>query len=449
MKKILILAFAALLCTGMSAQNWTSLFNGKNLKGWKQVSGTAKYTVKDGCIIGTCKDNANINSFLATKASYSDFILEFEFKMDESQNSGVQFRSHLNGDGRVYGYQYEFDPSERAWSAGVYDESRRGWLYPLTFNQAARKAFIHNDWNKGRIECIGNHIRTFLNGVLVADVIDDKDSEGFIALQVHLPGNVAERIGTSISWKNIRICTQDPAAYCIEAAPIHQVNKISNTLSERQAAEGWKLLWDGKTTNGWASAKGEGLPFPKKGWSIEGDELRVAENGGAESTNGGDIMTVDKFTNFWLSVDFFLTKGANSGIKYFINPDLYPSDASAIGCEFQILDDKVHPDAKLGVAGNRTLGSLYDLIRADKDEAYFRMGQWNTAWVIVRDNHVEHWLNGVKVVEYDRNNQMFNALVQCSKFRERANFGNHKSGHVLLQDHGNEVHYQNIMIKEL
>ena len=102
-------------------------------------------------------------------------------------------------------------------------------------------------------------------------------------------------------------------------------------------------------------------------------------------------MTVDKYTNFWLSVDFFLTKGANSGIKYFINPDLYPSDASAIGCEFQILDDKEHPDAKLGVAGNRTLGSLYDLIRADKDEAYFRMGQWNTAWVIVQDNHVEHW----------------------------------------------------------
>jgi hypothetical protein len=245
------------------------------------------------------------------------------------------------------------------------------------------------------------------------------------------------------------ICTENPGAYCLEAAPIHQINKISNTLSERQAAEGWKLLWDGKTTKGWASAKGEGLPFPERGWSIEGDELWVAENGGAESTNGGDIMTVDKYTNFWLSVDFFLTKGANSGIKYFINPDLYPSDASAIGCEFQILDDKVHPDAKLGVAGNRTLGSLYDLIRADKDEAYFRMGQWNTAWVIVKDNHVEHWLNGVKVLEYERNNQMFNALVQCSKFRERANFGNHKSGHILLQDHGNEVHYQNIMIKEL
>ena len=449
MKKLLTIVVAALCCVGMSAQNWTPLFNGKNLKGWKQVSGTAKYVAKDGCIIGTTTDNNGVNSFLATKAQYSDFILEFEFKMDESQNSGVQFRSHISDEGRVYGYQYEFDPSDRAWSAGIYDESRRGWLYPLTFNQPARTAFIHGDWNKGRIECVGNHIRTFLNGVLAADVIDDKDSEGFIALQVHCAAGITERIGTSICWKNIRICTENPENYFLAAAPVHQINKISNTLSERQAAEGWELLWDGKTTKGWASAKGEGLPFPERGWSIEGDELWVAENGGAESTNGGDIMTVDKYTNFWLSVDFFLTKGANSGIKYFINPDLYPSDASAIGCEFQILDDKVHPDAKLGVAGNRTLGSLYDLIRADKDEAYFRMGQWNTAWVIVKDNHVEHWLNGVKVLEYERNNQMFNALVQCSKFRERANFGNHKSGHILLQDHGNEVHYQNIMIKEL
>lgn len=228
-----------------------------------------------------------------------------------------------------------------------------------------------------------------------------------------------------------------------------QACEVDNVLSNSQVADGWQLLWDGETTDGWVSAKGIGLPFPEKGWSIADGELCVAENGGAESQNGGDIMTVAKFTNFWLSVDFKLTDGANSGIKYFINPELYSSGGSAIGCEYQILDDEIHPDAKLGTAGNRTLGSLYDLIRADKEDAGFDKESWNTAWVIVQGNHVEHWLNCHKVLEYDRNNQMFNALVQCSKFRKRKDFGNHESGHILLQDHGNEVHFKNIMIKEL
>ncbi len=126
MKKLFTILVAALCCVGMQAQNWTPLFNGKNLKGWKQVSGNAKYVAKDGCITGTCVTDGTVNSFLATKATYTDFILEFEFKMDEVQNSGVQFRSHLSDKGIVYGYQYEFDPSARAWSAGIYDESRRG-----------------------------------------------------------------------------------------------------------------------------------------------------------------------------------------------------------------------------------------------------------------------------------------------------------------------------------
>ena len=220
-----------------------------------------------------------------------------------------------------------------------------------------------------------------------------------------------------------------------------------NKLTGQQEAEGWKLLWDGKTTNGWRSAYGE--EFPEKGWTISKGVLEVNANGGQESLDGGDIVTVDQYENFWLSVDFMLTPGANSGIKYFVRPDLYPvKDASAIGCEFQILDDDLHPDAKLGVKGNRTLGSLYDLIPAPADKP-FDITTWNTAMVKVEGNHVEHWLNGVKLIEYERNNQEWNALVAYSKYKDWPNFGNYEEGYILLQDHGDEVWFKNIKIKEL
>ena len=167
-----------------------------------------------------------------------------------------------------------------------------------------------------------------------------------------------------------------------------------NTLSRKEKRDGWQLLWDGTSTEGWRGAKLDS--FPAHGWTIEDGVLKVNKADGGESTNGGDIVTVAKYRNFILSVDFLFTEGANSGIKYFVNTDLNQGLGSAIGCEFQILDDERHPDAKLGVKGNRQLGSLYDLIPAPADKPV-RKGEWNTAVVIVRDSHVEHWLNGVEV----------------------------------------------------
>lgn len=219
-----------------------------------------------------------------------------------------------------------------------------------------------------------------------------------------------------------------------------------NTLTKQEQANGWKLLWDGKTTNGWRGAKLD--KFPEKGWVIEDGVLKVLKSAGAESANGGDIVTTSQYSNFILKVDFKITAGANSGIKYFVNPDLNKGEGSAIGCEFQILDDNLHPDAKLGVKGNRKLGSLYDLIPAPDDKP-FKFNEWNTAMVIVQGNHVEHWLNGVKLIEYNRNCQMWNALVAYSKYRNWPNFGNATSGNILLQDHGDEVWFKNIKIKEL
>jgi len=219
-----------------------------------------------------------------------------------------------------------------------------------------------------------------------------------------------------------------------------------NTLTEQEKREGWNLLWDGKTTNGWRGARLS--TFPSKGWKVENGVLKVMKSGGGESTNGGDIVTTRKYKNFILKVDFKITEGANSGIKYFVDTEMNKGAGSSIGCEFQILDDDKHPDAKLGVKGNRKLGSLYDLIPAPEKKPFVK-SDFNTAMVIVMDNKVEHWLNGVKLIEYERNTAMFNALVAYSKYRDWPNFGNAAEGNLLLQDHGDEVWFKNIKIKEL
>lgn len=449
MKKQFLFGLALCCACSISAQIWEPLFNGKNLKGWKKLNGKAEYKVEDGAIVGISKTNTP-NTFLTTSKDYKDFILEFEFKIEDGLNSGVQIRSESKKDydkGRVHGYQFEIDPSKRAWTGGIYDEARRGWLYPLTQNPTAKNAFKNNVWNKARIEAYGNSIRTWVNGVPCANIWDDKTAEGFIALQVHGIGNNKALEGKTVSWKDIRICTTDVANYLTpEAQVAPEINLIANTISPTEEKEGWKLLWDGKTSEGWRGAKLS--TFPAKGWAMEDGILKVKKGDGGESTNGGDIVTTRMYKNFILKVDFKITEGANSGIKYFVNPGLNKGEGSAIGCEFQILDDDKHPDAKLGVKGNRKLGSLYDLIPAPAKKP-FNKKEFNTAMIIVKGNHVEHWLNGEKLIEYERNNAMWNALVAYSKYKNWPNFGNAEEGNILLQDHGDEVWYKNVKIKEL
>lgn len=445
-------AAALLAAPLLSAGAWEPLFNGTDLSGWKQVNGTAPYAVVDGAIVGTTVVDSP-NSFLATERTFGDFILELEIRQDVAPtNCGIQFRSLSKPDhdkGRVHGYQCEIDPSPRGWTGGIYDESRRGWLYPGNLNPRGRELYQFGRWNQIRIEAIGTSLRTWVNGVPVAHVIDDMTREGFIALQVHSVGSAAEA-GRRISWRNIRIQTRDLAP--LPAEEVFVRNLIPNHVSDVEQTQGWRLLWDGSTKNGWRSARRPG--FPEGGWSIANGELIVQESGGAESKNGGDIITDEQYSAFELQVDFKLTPGANSGIKYYVDPAITPIGGSAIGLEFQLLDDEKHPDAKLGAANNRTLGSLYDLIPREALPGSTgiapRIGQWQHARIVARpDGRVEHWLNGIKVVEYARGSPLFRALVARSKYQNIAGFGESKKGHILLQDHGNEVHFRSIKIRTL
>lgn len=460
--RLFLLPIALLFLLSLSAQKktktekWENLFNGKDLSGFQQLNGKASYRVENGEIIGTTVLNQP-NSFLATEKEYGDFIFEVDLKVNDQMNSGIQFRSEEKDandkckvtdkktPNRVHGYQMEVDPSVRAWSGGIYDEARRDWLYTLENNPAAKLAFKHNDWNRYHIECIGNSIRTWINGIPCAHLIDDMTAKGFIALQVHAIGD-PKNVGEEIRWKNIRIQTKDLKPSAPDS--IFVINLLVNNISDEEKRRGVYLLFDGKTTSGWRGANKD--YFPENTWRVQDGNMIVSKGKSAESQNGGDIVTMNEFAAFDLQFEFKLTDTANSGVKYFVT-EKEKTTGSAIGLEYQILDDDKHPDAKLGSIGNRTLASLYDLIPAKKNgREKLPIGEWNRGRIkVYADGRVEHWLNGWKVLEYQRGTQYFYALVAKSKYQPYPNFGMAAKGHILLQEHGTEVAFRSIKIQEI
>ena len=238
----------------------------------------------------------------------------------------------------------------------------------------------------------------------------------------------------------------ETASTTVSTMPEEPQVQEENTLTEQEQADGWVLLWDGKTTEGWRGAYMDTVP---SNWVIEDGLLMHKAADGAESANGGDIITMKQYSNFELELDFNISEGGNSGIKYFVTERVPRTPGSAIGLEYQILDDERHPDAKMGRDGNRTVASLYDLITADTTKPINPPGDWNHARILSQGPHVEHWLNGVKVLEYERGSEEFKQIVEISKYKKFEGFGLADKGHILLQDHGDKVAFKNIKIKEL
>lgn len=425
---------------------WVDLTAGGLDQGWRQLGGAAEYVLDGDTIVGTAVIETP-NSFLATTEEYGDFALRLEFKVDEGLNAGIQIRSHSDPDywnGIVHGYQVEIDPSDRAWSAGIYDEARRGWLFPLSLNPAASHAFRQGDWNHVYIEAIGPVIRTWLNDVPAAYLIDEMTPSGFIALQVHSVG--PEQGGLRVRYRNVLLRTEDltPSGrsfpYVVDTRP--------NQLSEAEAALGWQLLFDGESTDAWRVAHREG--FPETGWEARDGELTVlaSEPGGPR---GGGIVTRETFSAFELQLEFRMTEGANSGIKYLVTEGYGSAPGTAVAFEYQILDDSRHPDAEAGRDGNRTLASLYDLLPATKQGRFVHgPGRYNHARIVVRaDGTVEHWLNHQLVLAFDRHSAELDEATALSKFAGREGFGKWPEGRILLQDHGDEVAFRSIKVRRL
>ena len=220
-----------------------------------------------------------------------------------------------------------------------------------------------------------------------------------------------------------------------------------NVLSAEEKADGWRLLFDGKTTNGWRGHRMES--FPKVRWVVENETIHRSANQQPKEQEW-DLVTTDQFDNFDLRWQWRVAPGGNSGLKYLIDEAMATKKLDeGIGFEYQLLDDDVHPDAKKGKDGNRKTGSLYDLIPAAADKPYHPAGQWNDSRIVVNGSHIEHWLNGSKVLSFERGSPEFKQLIAGSKFKDIAGFGDVSRGPILLQDHGNEAWFRNIKLKAL
>jgi hypothetical protein len=229
-----------------------------------------------------------------------------------------------------------------------------------------------------------------------------------------------------------------------------------NALTADEQAAGWQLLWDGQTFDGWRGMGSDRVP--QEHWAIADGAIHKKASGDVpvaadgQPVAGGDLTTIQTFENFDFSFDWKISPGGNSGIKYNVSEELsttHPPRRAALGFEYQILDDEGHPDANQGVDGNRKAAGLYDMMGPNDQKRLNPVGEWNHGRIVVQGNHVEHWLNGAKVVEFEIGSPTFDSLLAASKYVDIAGFADKRAGHIVLQDHNDDAWYRNLKIREL
>ena len=340
-----------------AAPAWTPLFDGKSLKGWKPCNGSATYKVEKGVIVGTTAEGSP-NSFLCTEKSYGDFVLEFEVQVDPRLNSGVQIRSHQKVTGRVYGYQVEIANEKEGVSGGIYDEARRGWLANIAQNPAASKAFKDNQWNKYRVEAMGDHIHVTVNGVAAADLVDSADLDGFIALQVH---SFKGDSPAQVRWRNLRI--QDLGRHA------------------------WQPLGDGKTMQGWVKNGGGE-------WTVTNGVFagRVTP----DEQKRGFLIWNEEWKDFTVRMQYKIVQG-NSGVFFRMGDPDNGTEVNKMGYEVEV--DPTRDAGSLQEPGRGARGWILHTGPAEKMD-YFKPNEFNALVIHAHGGDLTMHVNDVKTIEF-------------------------------------------------
>ena len=241
------------------------------------------------------------------------------------------------------------------------------------------------------------------------------------------------------------------AAACALTACAEAQKPNELTAAERDA--GWRLLFDGNSLTGWRGLGYDSVPTAHwrvvDGAIVKIPSAKVARQADGQPAAGGDLMSIDAFRDFERSFEWRVTPGANSGVKYNVSEQLslaHAGNHAALGFEYQVLDDVLHPDNKVAT---HLAGGLYDIIAPDAAKRLRPVGEWNGARIVLRGNHGEHWLNDVKVVEFELGTPRLDSLLEKSKYKPIPGFAERRRGHIILQDHGDEVHFRSIRIRDL